>query len=816
MAQNVQVVMLTETGGSTKVLQNGWVYWKTGGNVTVLRTDETGHLFREDKYNQCIGIESDPEPTKPWIYRTRFETALNTDVELYYSLGAKPIPNDRLNEIAGLFHARKIGFPPSWADQPAVCAKVSVNLYNAVAATPAVNVTIPAVKLQFTKPSQLSIWPLLWELIPDGTHDDGSAPTAAYYTDQLNQGAALWNGDALTVTDGGAAPAPAAAERPKERGLLVTGSIDAGATGVKLHLLDAKGAFIQLRANATSTAAVTEVDGKLDAASGGMKPFKAILYLSDASAAFGPVQIQATSAGLAPPITETHTVHLAGVQAGLVKDSKDGKTRGNPTTEADDKTVVDFVASQQPAKATLAAQTRARRMATYELETRTRPLSADVPTDVLQPEMPLWMAELQTVGITKDQLLDLMKRRKRQLVFNPEFMEFNLDWDLTLSWDGPDARVAHARRYLYKQSFTASQKAKIWLEKNNLLKGIGAKGEIANAFDPEPAAIAFPVAGRRKPQVVVSGITRAWGRESGRPARDTMLIEWQPKIAQGDKEILRGGDGRLLLKELKFDSVPIPRGLNSSNAGPVDPPAADPTIRSPRFRVIGTNPPKADVETLADALVQEYYDKHNTVASVTFLSLACWRDMVRRILIHESGKQFDTRALMSQVSWVSSDYYGLEKDMPIFGPPHGYGYGQHDNPKVTDDACWSYLENIRGSVKLLMGVDVGDKAHDAYNFISGHIPSPPDQRIRAVYQREIVRSYNGGTEFVWSGGAWKIQPSRPKRKQKPDGSWIANPELRYPNLLGTNVQYWTGTGTLESDFSWPIQFTSAMFGPETA
>jgi len=807
MAKNVEIVMRTQDGSTTSVLNDAWVYWRTGGNIAVLRTDKDGRLYG------ATGRTTDWERgTNPWIYPSRFWTALYTEVDLYYSRGAKPIPDARLNEIAGLFHHRTIGFPLFWAEVPPICAIVDINLYNAIAPEPAVYVTIPVVKLKFTKPSQLILWPLLWELIPDGTHDDGS-PTAAYYTDGLNQGAPLWGGAGLTVTDAGVAAAPAAAVRPKERGLLVEGSIDAGATGVKLQLLDASGAIIQLRANATATAAVPRVDGALSAASGGMKPFKAVLYLNDASAAFGPVQIQATSDGLTPPITETHAVHLAGFQVGLVNEHPNGTARGTPPTEADDTIVVDFMASQQPTEAALSAQTRARRMVPYKLETRSRPLSSTVATQVLKPEMPLWMAELEIIGITKDQLHNLLKYRKRQLILNPEFIQFDLDWGLTLSWDGPDARVNHPRRYLYRQEFDDSQRVTIRLDKKDLLQDVNAQGKVANAFETAPTAIPFPVAGRRLPQVAVSGVKRAWGRQAGRPTRDTLLIEWQPKITDAGREILRGGDGRLALTEVKIDSVAIPLGLNFSNAGPVDPPAAHPPMRSPRFRVIGVNPPAADVRTLADALVEEYYNAHNTEAKVTLLSLACWQDMVRRILLHEAGKHFDTRAKMYQLQEVSTDYYGLETNMPIFGPPHGYGYGQHDNPKVTDDACWSYLENIRGSIKLLMK----DKAQAAHDVISAHIPTPEDQRIRAVYQRQIVRSYNGGTEFVWSGGQWKIQPSLARQIQNSAGNWIPNPRLRYPNqVLGTGVQYWTGTGANASDFTWPITFTAANFGPETA
>jgi hypothetical protein len=249
-------------------------------------------------------------------------------------------------------------------------------------------------------------------------------------------------------------------------------------------------------------------------------------------------------------------------------------------------------------------------------------------------------------------------------------------------------------------------------------------------------------------------------------------------------------------------------GLIAVGAGTAAPASSDPDIRLPAFRVRGLNPP-SPANAVINALVEEYYNANSTQARVTLLTLACWRETVRRILAHESGHQFEHRGAGRRR--FGGRYYGHEQDMPFFGAPHGYGYGQHDNPPVTGDGAWSFYENLKESVRRIMQ----DKASSAYTHISGHLPSPLNQRIRAVYQREIVRRYNGGREFVWSGGTWRINPSLSQWADSSDHSKGANPRLRYPNrVLGTTVVYYTGSGA-STTFTWPINFTAANYGPGT-
>jgi len=205
--------------------------------------------------------------------------------------------------------------------------------------------------------------------------------------------------------------------------------------------------------------------------------------------------------------------------------------------------------------------------------------------------------------------------------------------------------------------------------------------------------------------------------------------------------------------------------------------------------------------------VADYFNSNVAVPRVALLPLAVWQETIHFILAHEAGRQFENRGAGRRR--FAGTYYGHEQDMPFFGPPHGYGYGQHDNPRVSDDGAWSFLENLRESVRRVME----DKATDAYNHLSGHLPTPPNRRIRAVYRREFVRRYNGGSEFRWNGTDWEINPNLRQWEDAGDHSQGANQRLPYPNrVLGTNVVYFTGTGAA-TVFPWPIAFTVGDYGP---
>ncbi|MBN1984554.1 MAG: hypothetical protein JW795_23710, partial [Chitinivibrionales bacterium] len=314
-------------------------------------------------------------------------------------------------------------------------------------------------------------------------------------------------------------------------------------------------------------------------------------------------------------------------------------------------------------------------------------------------------------------------------------------------------------------------------------------------------------------------IQRAWSQQPNDLQKDAILFEWQPHIVtQAGIEILRGGDGSLVADKVLINGTRIDPGEIIIGGQTAVPPSEYPDLTMPSFRIKGRNPVggAATIDSIINALVQEYYSANSAVARVSMLSLDCWQQTCRRIISHESGYphgrggQFENRGTGRRK--FDGLFYGHEQDMPLFGAPHGYGFGQLDNPPVSHDAAWSYIENLKESIRRIMD----DKATAAYNHIRGHLPTPLDQRIKAVYQREIVRRYNGGTEFQWLGNAWKIYPSNFLRwKDQNNHSLGRSDRLPYPNnVIGTAVVYSTGSGAA-TQFPWPIVFNQNDFGPGT-
>lgn len=774
---SVEINLVVTQASSTTPLQNAWVYVLDGSSIHLLRTNQDGRVK---------SLAPGGDRTMPQDYTQTYTTTVGMTLNLYFSRGAKPIPDSILSGRSTIFWSRTV---------PAGTGGVS-------------QIILPNILMSITRPDELSIWPLLWEL-PDDT----------YLTLGINQGRALWtsvigSGD-LTVRENGPAHVPGPNRpavgtdqvRPQERGLNVAGTIDARATGVRLQILDTSGALIQLKQSSTATTGVTEITVTPGTASGNTKPFEAAIYFMNSATAFGPIQILILSDGTTPQIIGAFTCYLAGLQLALVDDhdaNLNGQIRGPIKTEQDERMIVDFLDSPQLNRPAISDQTRARRMIAYQMAIHDRALSSANNTLVPKPQMPLWMAELQILGMSQAQLENLMSRRQQFLSNNPTNLQFELQQILTLSWDGPDSGTMSPRQYVYSEDFTVTQTVTINLTGGHIAN-VNPQGVVANAFTPAPTAMTFPVNNRRLPQCIVSGQTRIWGRQNTGTTLDTTIIEWQPRIESGGNEAMRGGDGLLKVESITIAGQRINGGLIPSNAGTSPPPPGDPDLQLPRFRVRGLDPP-GPANAFIDNLVEDYYNAHNTANRVTLLTLACWQETIRRIIHHESegDHQFEFRGAGRRS--YKEKYYGHEQDMPIFGAPHGYGYGQLDNPSVTHriggDGAWSFFANIRESIHRIMG----DKATDAYNHIRAHIPAPVNQTIRAVYQREIVRRYNSGREFQWNNSDWEINPTLTQTVTQ-RGVSVLNPRLAYPNnVLGTNINYAP---------AWPIPFTAHDYGPET-
>ncbi|HYQ15280.1 MAG TPA: hypothetical protein VEQ58_05980, partial [Polyangiaceae bacterium] len=173
-------------------------------------------------------------------------------------------------------------------------------------------------------------------------------------------------------------------------------------------------------------------------------------------------------------------------------------------------------------------------------------------------------------------------------------------------------------------------------------------------------------------------------------------------------------------------------------------------------------------------------------------TLPRWQTTVRRVIFHESGnvlQQFETRGAGRRT--FNAPAFGHEQHQPLFGAPAGFGLGQIDQPPVTRDQMFNFLETIRAAVTLIMDA----KAKAAFNLVSSHIGTIGAAMISAVFQREMVRAYNGNRELRFQGGAFELFPT---------GTDPAR--LQYCNIvLGTSVAY---NGLNNS-----APFTAADFGP---
>ncbi len=763
-------------------LPDVWIYWKNGSNVTVLRADAAGVLKAAD----LTATTAEPYPTKdmPWVYTADFQANKGAVVEVAFTRGAKPIPATQLADDR--YTQMVIGEPwpaPFKAPENTSAEEcwIGIGAPNAIGWMFTLDILLPNHKSEMTVPGELTFWPLLRETVPQ---------KSTYYTQGLPQGAAIWTGNTDFAGEDEPVAALPAANRPKEKGLHLAGSVETRVTGLDIVLLDSAGAPIaRAVANLTATGTFT-ADFKLDRT----------------EAALGPVQVVYQTKGAAPDYTDSYYLHLTGLQLGLVDDYQaepNGAKPGPVPTEADDRMIVDFQVSPKTSLAALKAETRARRMVPYDTHLRRRPFSAAQPTEVEMPEMPLWMAELQFVGVSKTALRELLDFRKHLLPKNPDSLQLSYDLALNLLWDGPDAATEHPRCYSYAQAWELKeQKAILKIDKDL---------NVSATFDPAPKPIPFPLAGRRAPAVLFDKQKRKWGRHAGASEHESLVIEWQPKMVDdAGIEAVRGGDGMLSLDSLAIAAVDV-----------LPPAVDDPVVLLPRFRVQGVNP-IADLNTTIELAVKEYYNAHRGEPSVAALTLNTWIYTVKRILNHEAKKtQFGfllEHFTSHEDKYCYKDppkndhpygatqyYYGLEKHMPLFGPPHGYGMGQLDTPAVTDDGAWSFVGNIRGSVRLLMA----EKANETYTLLSEH--QEDTAHWRACYQRNVIKQYNSGRhEFKWSGSAWKINPNQAQTTK----SGSANLELLYPNKVlndQTAVVYWTGANETPV-FNWPITFVEANYG----
>ena len=229
---------------------------------------------------------------------------------------------------------------------------------------------------------------------------------------------------------------------------------------------------------------------------------------------------------------------------------------------------------------------------------------------------------------------------------------------------------------------------------------INADGTNAVVPESPSAAVPYPVAGRRVPATLLDGPKRAWswqGVDASRPAIPTLVVEWQPPIVNPDgTELILGGNGTLKLETLSVaDRTISPPSPDNAPAGEV--------LRLPTFRVQGANPPAANIGEIRDAAIRDVMRANASAGQVRMLNAAVWRWLASELITGESGgKHFDTGVdRKCYTKKVPYKCYGVQKGMPRFGPPSGFGLGQHDPPLSLDD-LWSFYAHLRGGVEFLI------------------------------------------------------------------------------------------------------------------
>lgn len=799
---NVFFSEVAEDGSRVK-LMNAWIYWRPpGGTHQILRSDEKGLVY----------AFASGDRTRQDAYTVEFVTSVGTDVEVFHSQGNKPLPDSVVTALTMPLYTVPLSLSAGLAALGPVYAAPG-GAVTSVRRLPLGEIRLPIVRIRLTQPAdEPSLLFALWENLNEPEDD--------YYTTGILQGSA-WHGQASPPYGHAAAAAPATVH-PRIRGIPIRGRVPAAATAVKVRVFDAAGNAVSLLQNGSDAAGSlgTELAAALGAPSGHVRDFSVDVFFPPATP-LGPVQIVVQPDGVTPAMVGSYAFHLVGAQIALVDDfdgNPNGQVAGPGRTATDEVHVVDYrdspahgpQANETALRTTQRDRTRARRLIAYTIRShhlKTIPLVAvatpAMPAGTAQlpvTQMPFFMAELQLLGITRTQLEDLMVRRLNRNASGPNQLTLGANWDLSVTWHGPDR--ANTNPYLQPPlSLTLAQTATLALDTNTnkyarRLSNV-TSGVLTGALQPPPPAIPFPIAGRRQPAVMVSdaGATqrRAWGRHGG-AQHEALIIQWQPVIttdgAVAGTPIIRGGNGRLTLTSVSCDGVTIEQGLVFPRPTPTPAPAAAPpaagapVIAMPSFRLLGQNPTRAQVEAMVTVLVEDVYRRNVATSNwLEFISLANWQETGRRVVGHESGhRQYETRSRVERFQRPPNVFWhGHELGMPLFGFPHGYGMGQLD-PPGNADRVWDVEANARRSVEMLLLT----MAPAAMNHLrlAGSRGFLPQQRMRAIFQRDTVRRYNSGPgrrEFIWDARTndWLIQPT-PR----------VNPTIFYPDeVLGTRIPY---------------------------
>jgi len=787
-------------------LNNAWVYWKDGGTFQVLRVDSQGKSF----------AFTDGNRDRQDGYRTRFVTESGRNVDVAYSLGAKPLARALVDPML-----TRRTVPTSLIDLEDGITATEDGVVNA--RKPLLGeVRLPRVRIGITTPArEPSLIVALWENLND--------PDDAYYTSGIPQQAAWFAQNPRPEHQ--ASAAPALAVRPRVRGIPVAGFVPEAATGANLKLRDSAGNPIRLLQNGHDPASpqIEALPLTLAAPQNKQRAFTATLFLPP-DVALGQLQILVEPTGLPTPMVGGFFYQLVGAQLAIVDDfdtNPGGAQPGPQRAAADEVNVVDYLnspeivagpndnATKGAVRTALTNQARTRRMVRYGIRShhpKTVAFAAvAVPPmpagqgQVLATQMPFWMAELQLVGLNRTEMEDLLVRDATAPTAGPGRIELRVDWSIAITWGTPDR--ADPQNPIIQPRHRVAQAQTITLQLTSEADAFARRlqnvqnGAVTGAMQPAPQRIPFPVAGRRLPAVRIAdagaALQRTWGRHGG-AARDALVVEWQPIYSSDDTvngtPFFRGGDGLLSVDALNVNGQPVEPGLVFPRPTPTPPPtpvAGPASLNLPRFRVHGVNLTRPQVEDFVSVITEQMY-RANIAASawIRFLSLAIWQATARRIVGHETAsRQFADPAVNTQVGRFTFPMerggvavvvcHGKERDMPTFGAPHGYGLGQLD-PPGNIDRLWDLEANVIESVRRLV-IESGRRAQADLNL--GNNPAALSRKEIAVFHRAAVRRYNGGSEFVRNAANtdWVIRPSRGSRRE---------PNIYYPDeVLGTRLPY---------------------------
>ena len=829
----------------TKALKRSWIYLKQGEALTLLRSDDDGLLWKSSS--------SDERPELKTFDRA-FTIDVPATVRVAYSRGGFPISKTILNDTPTAFTEVKLEVKPeNMAPLPAV--PMAANQIHVVTAAPALKMDLPPLPVVFDVPVTLEVWPYF-----------ASPFTPEYETSGLLQGAALWDADGnLTVRDGSAAVAAPIANRPKDLGAVVRGRVTNHAKQVDLFLLNPKGERLKFRPTAAADAVAVDKLTVDVVNHEGKDEFKTLLFVDDPTKFFGLVQLIAvTKQGSLDGLGDV-VAALLGVQLGMCDDALAADKGDVPgiCTKPPEINVVDFVvtaihgplpakkvkkgsaksiAAAAAARTALAPHSRARRMVSFEIKASRKRPRPGIPGGQLLPEMPLWMVELQFVGWRRDEGEQWLRLRRDQLGDNKRALVLSADFSLTLAWRGPDADLPGPRRnrrvrnpyaqwtQTFRGAFRAQTPAsssgeaaapqppvfkpaptlvaKIDLGDDGNLR-IDANGKSAVAAEPAYAAVSFPTPDRRVPGVWLDKRPCTWGWRASGTAISALVVEWQPAIGELDrrnfKEIMLGGNGSLLVENLLANDVALarPKPADTGAGGSAHSPAPT-SLSLPTFRIKGTSPARSERQAIVDRALHEVYAAHRGSGPTTMLSETVWKALATRLTFRESGGQHFGPAVERKVFTERTPYqcHGLQSGMPLFGAPAGYGLGQHDPPRKSPQDMWSFYEHICNGVEMLLVTDFGGPAYRYLTHLHALDPSRPLDR--AIYLRQVVRQYNGGNEFVYEGGHWKMRPFVAKKGHV---VLLSGSRLEYANgVLGTSISYAgppEGTSTLRES-NWTI------------